>query len=120
MTKIENNDFLKSRITKIIFDKSVKNYRLQVARIGLKVCKNSKKSNGSKTRESACTSTFVAKGANMPSAATITRGEGKSSAGVDIDQRPDVVATKERFGDLEGDTIIGKNHKGAIATFNDR
>ena len=39
---------------------------------------------------------------------------------VDIDQRPDVVATKERFGDLEGDTIIGKNHKGAIATFNDR
>ena len=27
---------------------------------------------------------------------------------------------KERFGDLEIDTIIGKNKKGAILTFNDR
>ena len=27
---------------------------------------------------------------------------------------------KERFGDLEIDTIIGKNHKGAILTINDR
>ena len=27
---------------------------------------------------------------------------------------------KGRFGDFEGDTIIGKNHKGAVATFNDR
>lgn len=27
---------------------------------------------------------------------------------------------KQRFGDLEIDTIIGKNHKGAIMTINDR
>jgi IS30 family transposase len=39
---------------------------------------------------------------------------------VDIDQRPAIVEQKERFGDLEIDTIIGKNHKGAILTINDR
>jgi len=39
---------------------------------------------------------------------------------VTIDQRPAVVDRKERFGDLESDTIIGKNHKGAIVTINDR
>lgn len=39
---------------------------------------------------------------------------------VDIDQRSDVVELKELFGDLEIDTIIGKNHKGAILTINDR
>ena len=39
---------------------------------------------------------------------------------VDIDQRESVVEFKERFGDLEIDTIIGKNHKGAILTINDR
>ena len=39
---------------------------------------------------------------------------------VDIDQRPTAVELKERFGDLEIDTIIGKNHKGAILTINDR
>lgn len=39
---------------------------------------------------------------------------------VDIDGRPSVVDEKTRFGDLEDDTIIGKNHKGAIVTINDR
>ena len=39
---------------------------------------------------------------------------------VDIDQRADIVEQKQRFGDLEIDTIIGKNHKGAILTINDR
>ncbi len=44
---------------------------------------------------------------------------------IDIDQRPDIVAKKKRFGDLEPglravDTIIGKNHQGAIVTLNDR
>ncbi len=39
---------------------------------------------------------------------------------VDIDERPAIVDQKERFGDLEIDTIIGKNHKGAILTINDR
>ena len=39
---------------------------------------------------------------------------------VDIDQRPKIVEQKERFGDWEVDTIIGKNHKGAMVTMVDR
>lgn len=39
---------------------------------------------------------------------------------VDIDQRPSVVEEKKRFGDFEIDTVIGKNHKGALVTVNDR
>ena len=35
---------------------------------------------------------------------------------VSIDGRPTVVDNKERVGDWEIDTIIGKNHKGAIVT----
>lgn len=38
----------------------------------------------------------------------------------DIEERPDVVDERERLGDLEIDTIIGKDHKGAILTINDR
>jgi IS30 family transposase len=38
----------------------------------------------------------------------------------DISERPSIVEERERFGDLEIDTIIGKNHKGAIVTINDR
>lgn len=53
------------------------------------------------------------------------RGSSKKSRGqikdrVSIHQRPSEVNKKERFGDLEIDTIIGKNHKGAIVTINDR
>ena len=53
------------------------------------------------------------------------RGASKDSRGiikgrVDIDKRPTVVDDKERIGDLEVDTIIGKDHKGAIVTINDR
>ena len=33
-----------------------------------------------------------------------------------IDQRPEIVDKKERVGDWEIDTIIGKNHKGALIT----
>jgi IS30 family transposase len=39
---------------------------------------------------------------------------------VDIEQRPIIVEQRERAGDLEIDTIIGKNHKGAVVTINDR
>ena len=39
---------------------------------------------------------------------------------VPIEERPEIVNEKERFGDLEIDTIIGKNHQGAIVTINDR
>jgi len=39
---------------------------------------------------------------------------------VDIDERPEVANQRERIGDWEGDTIIGKNHKGAIVTLDER
>jgi len=52
------------------------------------------------------------------------RGSSKLSRGivgrVDIKHRPTVVEARERFGDLEVDLIIGKDHKGAILTINDR
>jgi IS30 family transposase len=38
----------------------------------------------------------------------------------DIEKRPEIVEKRERFGDLEVDTVIGKNHKGALVTINDR
>ncbi len=53
------------------------------------------------------------------------RGNSKDSRGIirdrkPIEERPLEVEKKERFGDLEIDTIIGQNHKGAIVTINDR
>jgi transposase, IS30 family len=39
---------------------------------------------------------------------------------VDISERPDLVQDRNRFGDLEIDTIVGKNHKSSILTINDR
>lgn len=53
------------------------------------------------------------------------RGSRKASRGiikhrVGIDKRPRIVDLKKRFGDLEVDLIIGKNHKQAIVTINDR
>jgi transposase, IS30 family len=53
------------------------------------------------------------------------RGAEKDKRGIiigrrDISERPQVVEIKERIGDLEIDTIIGKNHQGAIVTINDR
>jgi len=53
------------------------------------------------------------------------RGNSKDSRGkitgrIDISNRPEIVEDRERFGDFEIDTIIGRNHKGAIVTINDR
>ena len=53
------------------------------------------------------------------------RGASKDSRGVlknriSIEQRPLEVEKRERFGDLEVDLIIGKNHEQAIVTINDR
>jgi len=53
------------------------------------------------------------------------RGSSKDTRGiikdrVDIDQRPAIVNEKQRLGDLEIDTVIGQNHKGALLTINDR
>ena len=39
---------------------------------------------------------------------------------VPISQRPEIINSKQRFGDWEIDTIIGKNHKGAIVTIVER
>jgi IS30 family transposase len=39
---------------------------------------------------------------------------------VDIDKRPQIVEQKQRVGDMEMDLVIGKNHKGALLTINDR
>ena len=53
------------------------------------------------------------------------RGSAKDNRGVItgkvmIDKRPTIVDKRERFGDLEVDLIIGKNHKQTIVTINDR
>jgi len=53
------------------------------------------------------------------------RGNKKDTRGIikgriDIDQRPEIVAQKTRLGDWEMDTMIGKDHKGALLTINDR
>lgn len=47
-------------------------------------------------------------------------GRGVIPNRVDIDQRPVIVNRKVRYGDLEIDTIIGANHKGAIVSLVDR
>jgi len=39
---------------------------------------------------------------------------------VDIDERPEVANNRERLGDWEADTIIGKHHKGAVVTLDER
>ncbi|WP_221896596.1 IS30 family transposase [Bathymodiolus japonicus methanotrophic gill symbiont] len=39
---------------------------------------------------------------------------------VDIDERPEEVNNRKRIGGWEADTIIGKNHKGAIVTLDER
>lgn len=53
------------------------------------------------------------------------RGNSKDKRGIlkdriDIDHRPPIVEQRKRIGDLEIDTIIGKNHQGVIVTINDR
>ena len=52
------------------------------------------------------------------------RGSSKDSRGcivgsIGIEQRPQEAMNRTTFGHLEVDTIIGKNHKGAIITLND-
>jgi len=45
---------------------------------------------------------------------------GQITGRVSIDDRPLIVEEKSRIGDFEGDLVIGKNHKGALATLVDR
>lgn len=39
---------------------------------------------------------------------------------VGIEHRPEIVETRERFGDWEGDTIVGKGHSGCVVTLVER
>ena len=39
---------------------------------------------------------------------------------VSIDQRPRTIELRRRFGDWEGDTIVGKGHQGALITLVER
>jgi IS30 family transposase len=39
---------------------------------------------------------------------------------ISIEQRPEIVEQKARIGDWEGDTVIGKGHKGALLTLVER
>ncbi len=39
---------------------------------------------------------------------------------VDIDERPEVVNQRERLGDWEADTMIGKGHQGVLVTLDER
>jgi IS30 family transposase len=53
------------------------------------------------------------------------RGASKDSRGIikgriGIENRPEVVNERGRFGDLEIDLVMGANHKGALLTINDR
>lgn len=54
-----------------------------------------------------------------------SRGASKDKRGqivgrIGIENRPEIVDKKTRFGDLEMDLIIGKDHKQALLTINDR
>jgi IS30 family transposase len=39
---------------------------------------------------------------------------------VDIERRPDIVESKDRIGDWEADTVVGKGHKSGLITLVDR
>jgi IS30 family transposase len=45
---------------------------------------------------------------------------GKLPACVSIASRPRIVDSRRRFGDWEGDTIVGKRHTGGVVTLNER
>lgn len=39
---------------------------------------------------------------------------------ISIDERPEIVDQRSRLGDWEGDTVMGKNHRGALVTLAER
>jgi transposase, IS30 family len=47
-------------------------------------------------------------------------GRGRITGQVSIEGRPSVVDRRERFGDWEGDTLIGRRHRGAVVTLVER
>lgn len=47
-------------------------------------------------------------------------GRGYIPSRIDIEERSSIVDLKERYENLEIDTLIGSNHKGTLVTINDR
>jgi len=47
-------------------------------------------------------------------------GRGLIPGRIDIEERPSIVELKDRFGDMELDTIVGANHQGSIVSIVDR
>ena len=45
---------------------------------------------------------------------------GRIANQISIDERPVIVATRQRIGDWEGDTVIGHGHRGALVTLVER
>ncbi len=45
---------------------------------------------------------------------------GRIPGRISIEQRPAIVETRQRLGDWEGDTVIGKAHRGALVTLVER
>lgn len=60
------------------------------------------------------------KGRRYKKRGALKTGRGQIVGRVGIENRPPTVEDKTRFGDLEADTIVGKDHIGAIVTLNDR
>lgn len=73
-----------------------------------------------KTRNGTLHTHLRRKGRRYRKRGSIIDSRGLIKNRVSIDQRPSIVEKRERFGDLEVDLIIGKNHKQAILTVNDR
>ena len=57
---------------------------------------------------------------NLNQNRSISEAEVLKEPKVSIELRPDIINNKERIGDCEIDTIIGKDHKGAILTVVER
>ncbi len=60
------------------------------------------------------------KGKKYKKRGALNETRGQIAGRVGIDQRPVIVEAKNRLGDMEIDLVIGKNHKGALLTINDR
>ena len=60
------------------------------------------------------------KGRKYAKRGAVNKSRGIIKDRIGIENRPQIVNEKSRFGDFEIDTMIGKNHKGAIMTTNDR
>jgi len=63
---------------------------------------------------------LITKGKKYRKRGALKDQRGRISNRVGIEERPDIVDKRERFGDLEMDLAIGRNHKKAILTINDR